>query len=179
MDWRRAVARQAPIKLVVNGSQLWNRANRFEGWNHFATEQRAFADWLLAQRIDGGVFLSGTIRLRSRVTLDIAWTDDGKRHQVTAAAALLNPGAGVQPEAVEWVYVGSISVKPDGQFAADMTGTLVGFVHDANSIIESVHGLGIGAYGSVSGNPDKLPPEGAPIEFIVEIPRGTSRPAKP
>jgi alkaline phosphatase D len=50
---------QAPIKLVVNGSQMWNRANRFEGWNHFATEQRAFADWLLAQKIDGVVFLSG------------------------------------------------------------------------------------------------------------------------
>ena len=49
----------APIKLVVNGSQMWNRVNRFEGWNHFATEQRAFADWLLAQRIDGVVFLSG------------------------------------------------------------------------------------------------------------------------
>ena len=49
----------APIKLVVNGSQMWNRANRFEGWNHFATEQRAFADWLLAQKIDGVVFLSG------------------------------------------------------------------------------------------------------------------------
>ena len=49
----------APIKLVVNGSQMWNRVNRFEGWNHFATEQRAFADWLIAQRIDGVVFLSG------------------------------------------------------------------------------------------------------------------------
>lgn len=106
-----------------------------------------------------------------RVTLDIAWTDDGKRHQVTAAAALLNPGAGVQPDTVEWVYVGSISVKPDGQFAADMTGTLVGFVHDANSIIESVHGLGIGAYGSVSGNTKLLPPVGTPIELIVALPR--------
>lgn len=49
----------APIKLVVNGSQMWNRANRFEGWNHFSSEQRAFADWLIAQRIDGVVFLSG------------------------------------------------------------------------------------------------------------------------
>jgi alkaline phosphatase D len=50
---------QAPFKLVVNGSQMWNRVNRFEGWNHYATEQRAFADWLLAQRIEGVVFLSG------------------------------------------------------------------------------------------------------------------------
>ena len=62
-SWRgcamRFIRSQAPIKFVVNGSQMWNRVNRFEGWNHFATEQRAFADWLLAQRIDGVVFLSG------------------------------------------------------------------------------------------------------------------------
>ena len=38
---------------------MWNRANRFEGWNHFATEQRAFAEWLAAQKIDGVMFLSG------------------------------------------------------------------------------------------------------------------------
>jgi alkaline phosphatase D len=50
---------RAPIKLIVNGSQMWNRANRFEGWSHFATEQKAFADWLVAQRVDGVVFLSG------------------------------------------------------------------------------------------------------------------------
>ena len=37
---------RAPIKLVVNGSQMWNRVNRFEGWNQFATEQKAFAEWL-------------------------------------------------------------------------------------------------------------------------------------
>ncbi len=49
----------APIKLVVNGNQMWNRVNRFEGWNHFSTEQRGFADWLIAQKIDGVVFLSG------------------------------------------------------------------------------------------------------------------------
>jgi len=61
LNWLRnaLIYSQAPVKLVVNGSQMWNRVNRFEGWNHFATEQRAFADWLLAQRIDGVVFLSG------------------------------------------------------------------------------------------------------------------------
>ena len=61
LTWLRnaLIYSRAPIKLVVNGSQMWNRANHFEGWNHFATEQRAFADWLLAQKIDGVVFLSG------------------------------------------------------------------------------------------------------------------------
>jgi hypothetical protein len=105
-----------------------------------------------------------------RVTLEIAWTEDGKKRQVPAASALLNPDAGVQPHTVEWVYTGSISTQPDGRFAADMTGTLVGFVHDANSIIESVNGLGIGAYGSVSGNTNLLPPVGTPVELIVALP---------
>jgi alkaline phosphatase D len=61
LDWLRnaLVASRARIKLVVNGSQLFNRANRFEGWNHYATEQQAFLQWLGDQRIDGVVFASG------------------------------------------------------------------------------------------------------------------------
>ena len=61
LEWLRSalVYSSAPIKLVVNGSQMWNRVNKFEGWNHFTAEQRAFADWLLAQRIEGLIFLSG------------------------------------------------------------------------------------------------------------------------
>lgn len=50
---------RAALKLVVNGSQLWNRTNRFEGLNHYSHEQKALADWLLAQRIDGVMFASG------------------------------------------------------------------------------------------------------------------------
>ncbi len=50
---------RAPVKIIANGTQMWNRANRFEGWNHYATEQRAFVDWLAANRIDGVLFLSG------------------------------------------------------------------------------------------------------------------------
>jgi alkaline phosphatase D len=50
---------RAPVKIVANGNQLWNRVNRFEGWNNYATEQKAFADWLVANRINGVLFLSG------------------------------------------------------------------------------------------------------------------------
>ena len=58
LAWLRnaLVYSHAPLKLVVNGSQMWNRANRFEGFNHFSYEQKAFADWLLAQRVDGVMF---------------------------------------------------------------------------------------------------------------------------
>jgi hypothetical protein len=77
------------------------------------------------------------------------------------------------------VYTGSLSMPPDGQFAADITGTLIGFVHDANSIIESVLGLGIGAYGSVSGNAAVLPPVGTPVELVVQLSREKAKPAGP
>ena len=114
-----------------------------------------------------------------KVLVSIAWQDGGKRREISAAEALLDPAGDVRPESVEWVYTGSLSMPPDGQFAADITGTLIGFVHDANSVIESVAGLGIGAYGSVSGNAALLPPVGTPIELVVQLPRDKAKPADP
>jgi hypothetical protein len=114
-----------------------------------------------------------------RVEIHVAWQDGGKRREVSAAEALLDPKDETRPASVEWVYMGSLMNPADGLYAADATGTLVGFVHDANSIIESEYGLGIGSYGSVSGNPDKLPPEGTPIELVVKIPPHASRNKKP
>lgn len=106
-----------------------------------------------------------------RVDINIEWLDGRKRRQVSAAQALLSPESGAKQPSVEWVYTGSISAQPNGQFAADVTGTLIGFVHDPNSIIESASGLGIGAYGSVNGNATLLPPVGGPIELIVALAR--------
>ena len=62
LDWLKRALAAAPrdsIKVVAGGSQFWKRAGRFEGWHHFATERAAFAEWLVAQRIEGVVFLSG------------------------------------------------------------------------------------------------------------------------
>lgn len=62
LQWLKQALLGAPrgsLKIVAGGSQFWNREHRFEGWHHFATERQAFADWLLAQRIDGLIFLSG------------------------------------------------------------------------------------------------------------------------
>jgi alkaline phosphatase D len=53
------LASRARLKIVAGGSQFWNRASRFEGLHAFAHEQKRLADWLLDQRIDGVVFLSG------------------------------------------------------------------------------------------------------------------------
>ncbi len=102
-----------------------------------------------------------------RVAIHIAWSEGGRRRKISAADALGNPEAGAKPEPIEWVYTGSPTSEATGRFAADVTGTLIGFVHDPSSVIESAVGIGIGAYGSVRGNA-ALPPVGSAIELIVE-----------
>jgi len=101
-----------------------------------------------------------------RVHISIAWQRAGKKQVVSAEEALIEP-ENLGKEIVEWVYVGS-NIGTGGQFSADMTGTLVGFVHDNNSVIDTRYGLGIGAYGSIDGNSDLLPPVGSDVELIVQ-----------
>jgi alkaline phosphatase D len=61
LEWLKQalVYSRAPFKVVVAGGQFWNKANRFEAFHNYPTEQSALADWLLGQRIPGVVFLSG------------------------------------------------------------------------------------------------------------------------
>ncbi|MDP1902508.1 MAG: YdjY domain-containing protein [Rubrivivax sp.] len=102
-----------------------------------------------------------------RVAIFVAWAEGGKQRRVSAAQALLNADAGVKAESVEWVYTGSYTAQGTGRFAADDTGTLVGFIPDENCVIQSAVGIGIGAYGSVRGHAT-LPPVGSAIELVVE-----------
>jgi len=106
-----------------------------------------------------------------RIALSIAWTDDGKRRQISAAEGLLNPEAGVKADAVQWVYTAAAVGDPAPRFIADVTGTLIGFVHDPNCIIDSVAAIGVGAYGSVRGSA-LMPPVGTPVELIVDAAAG-------
>jgi hypothetical protein len=82
------------------------------------------------------------------------------------------------PPAEDWAYIGSYVQPYDQRYVADETGTLIGFVNDPASIIEHRTGLGIGAYGSVQGNPAVLPPVGSPVELIVAVPQGQAKNAK-
>jgi hypothetical protein len=104
-----------------------------------------------------------------RVAIYIAWSEGTTPRKLSAADALLKPLTGVKTESIDWVYLGSPASKAGGPFAADVTGTLIGFVHDPTSVMESVGGVGIGAYGAVQGN-TALPPVGSAIELIVEVP---------
>jgi hypothetical protein len=102
-----------------------------------------------------------------RVNLLLRWDEGGKKKLLPAAEALLNPEAGVEPGSVEWVYTGSPTSEGQGRFSADETGTLIGVVHDANTIIEAAVPIGLGAYGSVRGSA-AAPPVGTPVELVVQ-----------
>ncbi len=101
------------------------------------------------------------------VRISILWTDDDERKVVRAANALMN---GDEPfDHHDWVYIGSIASPQDGSLMAEMSGTLIGFVHDPLAIIEHRTGAGIGAYGSITGNGDVLPEEGSEITVTVSV----------
>ncbi|MDH3748022.1 MAG: YdjY domain-containing protein [Gammaproteobacteria bacterium] len=101
-----------------------------------------------------------------RVAIDISWEIDGKTTTVKASNALLAGGKPLDSD--DWVYIGSIT-EENGQFVAESVGSLIGFVHDPFAIIEHKDGLGIGAYGNITGNTTLLPPDGAPVTVSVSL----------
>ena len=110
-----------------------------------------------------------------RVTIELQWQADGKKVRIPAHEALKTvapPESGAAPQLppTEWVYTGSFDPEGETPYAADVTGTIIGFVHDPASIIEHRAGLGIGAYGSIQGNAAVVPPIGSDIELIVTVP---------
>lgn len=101
------------------------------------------------------------------VRLEVSWQAGGK--VIRRPAAELLREARRPAVTSDWVYVGS-SFTPDGRFLAAMDGTLVGFVHAPESIIEHRSGLGIGRYGSLAGNVTVAPPVGTPVTLHVTRP---------
>lgn len=106
-----------------------------------------------------------------RVEISVELPAGGSTRRASAAELLFDPDS-KQSQPVEWVYVGSTVNAVSNLFGAEQAGTLVGFVHDANSVIESVAGLGIGAYGSVNGNTALLPPVGTEVEMSITVADG-------
>jgi hypothetical protein len=64
----------------------------------------------------------------------------------------------------DWAYTGSM-FYPDGRYAADADGVLIGFAHTPSSVIESVKGIGLGRYGSIVPNPKIL--KGTPLTLRI------------
>ncbi len=101
-----------------------------------------------------------------RVAITVALPDGGSTKRVDVAELLFDAGS-PQAQPVEWVYVGSQINAVSNEFAAQVAGTLIGFVHDPNSVIESVNALGVGSYGSINGNDALLPPVGTEVEISI------------
>jgi hypothetical protein len=106
------------------------------------------------------------------VAVTIEWTMDGETRTSTGANALQVGDTPFDDDS--WVYIGSDTSQDGRNFAADMSGALIGFVHDPTSIIEHVNGAGIGDYGLITGNDDALPAEGDPVMLTVKVIGDTS-----
>lgn len=102
------------------------------------------------------------------VTITASWqTDAGPMEAPIEMLLSLEGEAG---PASDWQYLGSFQQGgPYGGFAADLMGTLIGFVHDPASVIEHRLGLGMGNYGAVGGNMALLPPEGSAISLTIKV----------
>jgi len=101
--------------------------------------------------------------------ITVRWNAGGTAKSATAEQALLSDEQRQQMPPSEWIYTGSITPPHQTIFGADAAGTLIGFVHDPNDVIEHRAGLGIGRYGSVRGNTALMPAIGTPVEVVVTL----------
>jgi hypothetical protein len=100
------------------------------------------------------------------VELSVSWTADGVRVKRPLTALL----TGAEPQPGGWIYTGS-QFDRLGDYLPQLNGTLVGFAHDPDSIIEHRLGLGLGNYGAV-GAPG-APPVGTPVTLELRFAAGT------
>jgi hypothetical protein len=100
------------------------------------------------------------------VELTVSWTQGDKTITVNGAEMLAIGKPAQKVDSHDWVYTGS-SMLAEGHYLADLAGTLVGFVHRGESIIEHRVGIGLGNYGSVAVDQTVTPPVGSPIELTV------------
>lgn len=110
--------------------------------------------------------------------LRVEWEQDGQWRRVPPARLILVEGEPVDDH--DWVYTGSTFIGP-GDYLAERTGALIGFVHDRDSIIEHRHGIGLDAPHPPRVNRALLPPDGTPIRVVVRNlgPGGQGAPAAP
>jgi len=97
------------------------------------------------------------------VDLQVSWVRDGEK-QTYEIERLLRDTA--DPKDHVWVYTGSYFAQ-DGTYAASMSGNLIGFVHDPDSIIQHQKGLGLGDYGAITFDPDVMPSDLTKVTVTV------------
>jgi len=97
------------------------------------------------------------------VDLRVSWPRDGNEQSYEIERLLQGTD---KPEDHVWVYTGSF-FTPDGAYTATLAGTLIGFVHDPESIIQHQQGLGLGNYGMIAYDPEIMPPAGTRVTVSV------------
>jgi hypothetical protein len=86
------------------------------------------------------------------VEIWVEWGTGKATRKIRIDELLYDERARKVPEMGAWVYTGS-TMYPSGDFAAEVDGVIIGFVHDPASIIENTVGSGINAYGTIRLNP--------------------------
>ncbi len=99
------------------------------------------------------------------VDIQVEWDEGSAVRRVPASALLVVDSEPVADNA--WVYTGSVLLAPN-QYLAEQAGTLIGFVHDRDSVIEHRIGVGLGSGSLVTMNRGLLPPPGTPIRVVVQ-----------
>lgn len=99
-----------------------------------------------------------------KVDITMSWKKQDKNNTLPISQ-LLESETGKNLSS-DWVYTAS-TFTPDGQFLANLDGTLIGFVHSINTIIEHRTGLGLGNYGGITIS-NKLPPLGTKITLEIK-----------
>jgi len=100
----------------------------------------------------------------------IQWEVEGDIKRIRAEELFLVDGKRVEDR--EWVYTGSV-ILPDKRYLAEEAGTLIGFIHDQDSIIEHQKGIGLKQLDKLTVDRSLLPPTGTSIQLTVR--NATSR----
>lgn len=101
------------------------------------------------------------------VDIWVEWGTGKASRKIRIDELLYDERAQKVPEMGAWVYTGS-TMYPSGDFAAEVDGVLIGFVHDPASIIENTVGSGINAYGTIKLNPALKLQTGTAVKLTVK-----------
>ena len=97
--------------------------------------------------------------------ITVQWEREGKTFDVPISNLLYLDGKPVDSD--HWRYTGSFNNPGDGVFMPELSGILISFIHDPDGVIDHQSGIGVNAYGSVSGNTELLPEVGMPLTVTV------------
>ena len=111
------------------------------------------------------------------VAVWVEWNDGGRRRRISAAQILYHKDSGATVAEGPWIYTGSVFYGDTGSstsYAAELDGTLIGFMHTPSSIIDTASPI-LGDWGSTIINPSLNLKPGTEIVLIVQtLPRGKS-----